>query len=90
MRSVKEYEPSQALFAGVDGMSVIRPLVEQSVSYLNEGGVLLLETGIETTEATRMLLEGAGFHGVCVFSDLAGIPRVVQGQVANTKNLASQ
>jgi len=72
---VKHYEPSMAVFAGDDGLDVIRRLIPQAWEALRSGGWLLIEIGYTQSEAVRALL--AGWHGVHTVADLAGIPRVI-------------
>jgi release factor glutamine methyltransferase len=73
--AVAEFEPSRALFAGADGMDVVRQLAQQSSSILLPGGVLVMEFGFgQKAEVVRCL---AGWDQVTVTNDLAGIPRVV-------------
>lgn len=83
MAEVRDYEPSAALFAGEDGLDVIRPLVQAASApgALVDGGVLALEVGgAEQAEVVAGLLARAGFEGVRVRDDYAGIPRVVVGR----------
>ncbi len=42
-RSVKDFEPHLALDGGVDGLDLIKKLIEQSREYLAKDGVLILE-----------------------------------------------
>ncbi len=44
-RQVLDHEPSLALFAGPDGLSLIRGLVDQAPSHLAPAGVLIFEFG---------------------------------------------
>jgi release factor glutamine methyltransferase len=72
---VKHYEPPMAVFAGDDGLDVIRRLIPQSWEALRSGGWLLIEIGYTQSEAVRALLPG--WHSVHTVADLAGIPRVI-------------
>lgn len=72
---VREWEPSQALFAGVDGMDVYRRLVPQAWAALRRGGLLAMEIGQGQREAIAELL--AGWGEVRFVEDLRGIARVV-------------
>lgn len=71
------YEPAGALFAGADGLAVIRRLVEQAACRLTPGGVLLMEIGAGQAAAVRDLAISAGFHAAGIKNDLAGLPRVL-------------
>jgi release factor glutamine methyltransferase len=72
---VREFEPATALFAGNDGLEVYRRLIPQAWERLGGGGLLAMEMGFGQTEALREML--AGWGGVAVLDDLAGIGRVV-------------
>jgi len=72
---ISRYEPAQALFAGADGLEVIRRLVaaagEREIPYL------ALEIGPGQAAAVAGLARGAGFGRVEAHRDLAGHERVV-------------
>ncbi len=70
------HEPAEALFAGPDGLGVIRRLVPML------GGVPLaaLEVGFDQAGEVTKLLAGAGFDQVEPIRDLAGHERVVVGR----------
>ena len=72
------YEPSQALYAGPDGLEVIRRIAAQSPAQLAPGGWLMMEVGEGQAEAVRALLAGAGpWAETREVNDLAGAVRVV-------------
>jgi release factor glutamine methyltransferase len=70
------YEPARALFAGADGLEVIRRLVGQVDDVLVVG----LEVGAGQAPAVAALLERAGFASTERLADLAGHERVVVGR----------
>ena len=71
------FEPSGALYAGVDGLDVIRRLVPQSVERLTRGGTLMFEFGFGQADAvSELILSAAALTMVGQRSDLQGIPRV--------------
>lgn len=73
---VREYEPELALFAGRDGLAVIRRLVEESVERLVPGGTLIFELGFWQAPAVATLISGrSGLELVEIRPDLQGIPR---------------
>ena len=78
---VADYEPSTALFAGDDGLDVIRQLIPEARRGLAPGGVLIMEVGIGQADAITALLEAAGFAGVERHADLQGIARVIVAHV---------
>lgn len=71
---VREYEPSEALYAGPTGLEVYQRLIPEAHDVLVPGGWLLLEMGHGQREALAGLL--ASWDGVEFVPDLAGIPRV--------------
>jgi release factor glutamine methyltransferase len=73
---IELYEPAGALFAGEDGLDMIRRLVEQ----LDGVSFVALEIGFDQGEAVSSLLRGAGLGSVTVERDLAGLDRVVAGR----------
>jgi len=72
---VKHYEPPMAVFAGDDGLDVIRRLIPQAWEALRPGGWLLIEIGYTQSIAVRALF--GSWHNVHTVADLAGIPRVI-------------
>ena len=73
---VREFEPSSALFAGPDGLDVIRELVPRAAAALKPDGYLLMEIGSGQADATGALIEHAGMRLVTISPDLQGVPRI--------------
>jgi release factor glutamine methyltransferase len=59
-KSVKDYEPRLALFAGVDGLDVYRKIIDKADRFLRPDGALILEIGYAQGPAIRELLEQTG------------------------------
>ncbi len=76
-RSVKEFEPGMAVFAGEHGLDVIRPLIRQAHQALKPGGWLAMEIGYSMRDAVLALLNPTMWDDVRVVPDLQGIPRVI-------------
>ena len=75
---VRDYEPASALFAGRDGLSIIRRLVAQSVARLRPGGFLMFEIGQGQDDAVRELISATpGLTMSGLKHDLQGIARTV-------------
>jgi release factor glutamine methyltransferase len=74
---VRDFEPSLALFAGDDGLDVVRRLIPQAISRLRPGGALIMEVGEGQWPAVTTLLEQSGCVSVDWHVDLQGIPRIV-------------
>lgn len=77
---ILDYEPADALFAGDDGLDVIRRLVVDAYQALRPGGVLLFEIGHQQGEATKKLLDDAGFEDVDIVLDYGDRDRVAVGK----------
>jgi release factor glutamine methyltransferase len=75
---VREFEPREALAAGVDGLAVLRRLVADAARVLVPGGWLLVEIGAGQATMVQSLFEATGCYMETVIEhDHAGIPRVV-------------
>jgi release factor glutamine methyltransferase len=74
---VRDFEPARALFAGDDGLAVIRRLVDEAAERLNPDGRLIFEFGFGQADSVRTLLSNTRsmvLMDLC--RDLQGIPRV--------------
>jgi release factor glutamine methyltransferase len=71
---IETYEPALALYAGPDGLDLIRRLIPMTADV----GLVALEVGL--AEAVESLLRPAGFESVERLQDLAGHDRVVVGR----------
>jgi release factor glutamine methyltransferase len=76
---VAVHEPAQALFAGGDGLDVLRRLAADAAA---RAPFVAFEVGAGQASAVGELLRGAGMGTVRAHRDLAGIERVVVGQRA--------
>jgi release factor glutamine methyltransferase len=72
---VRKFEPRCAVFAGPDGMDVIRRLAPQARAVLKPGGFLAIEIGYSQEAAVRAVLRD--WQDVRAVPDLQGIPRVI-------------
>lgn len=75
---VRDHEPTQALFGGSDGLSVVRPLVADAPSRLLPGGLLALEVGADQGAAVVEIINGTGaFTDARIHRDLSRRQRIV-------------
>lgn len=72
-------EPSEALFAGEDGLEFYKKIVTQAPKYLNDGGYLMFELGIGEASAVEQLMK-KNFVEIKIEQDLAGIERIIWGK----------
>lgn len=81
MEDVKDYEPHTALDGGEDGLIFYRRIVEESKLTLKEDGILAFEIGYDQGEEVSKLMIENGYLNVKVIKDLAGLDRVVIGNL---------
>jgi release factor glutamine methyltransferase len=77
-KSVRDYEPAQAILAGQDGLDVYRPLIAQARERLHRGGALYLECAPYNASSLRSLVAKT-FAGARteIKKDVAGLERMV-------------
>ncbi|MDR2173749.1 MAG: peptide chain release factor N(5)-glutamine methyltransferase [Burkholderiales bacterium] len=73
------FEPRGALVGGALGWEALQTIARQAPSYLQPGGVLLMEHGYDQSDVVKALLREAGFTQCETVCDLAGVPRVTLG-----------
>jgi len=73
------HEPPEALFTGGPKMRFITRLAEVGQALLSRRGRLLIEIHTPDAGLARETLENAGYEGVKIYEDLAGMPRVLEG-----------
>ncbi len=73
---IKGFEPLIALDGGVDGYDFYRRIAVEAKSYLNDGGVLLMECGIgQAQDISNMLFD---YTDVEIIKDYENIDRIVK------------
>jgi release factor glutamine methyltransferase len=76
-RTVREHDPSSALYAGEDGLAAIRHLLQALPPYLAPGSPFLFEIGHGQARAVEQeIRKHPAWAFVAIEPDLAGIPRV--------------
>ena len=72
-----KFEPRGALYAGADGMDVLRRLIPQVPKKLGHGGIFCVEFGYTQADAVRNLIMQTGeFAEPEIFKDSQGIERI--------------
>jgi release factor glutamine methyltransferase len=75
---VRDWEPREALFAGDDGLELIRRMVGEAREHLKPGGLLALEVGSDQAKFVAGLLSKRGeYDEVRVLRDYTGRERFV-------------
>lgn len=74
--SVAEYEPAGALYAGTDGLNLIRRIATELPYHLTPGGQAWIECDISNSEAAQKLFATARMQSE-VIHDQYGVPRIV-------------
>ncbi len=80
-KQVKDFEPTIALGGGEDGLNFYRRITEQSGSFLKPKGLLAFEVGFDQAQKVMKIMESS-FENIKVQKDLAGIERVVMGNLS--------
>jgi release factor glutamine methyltransferase len=85
--SVRDFEPARALFAGTDGLSVIRRICDDVSAHVSIGGELWMECDIENIEEAKRLVERTASHTE-IRTDQYGRPRLIVGYYGNGRRFS--
>lgn len=77
--SVTDFEPKVALYAGKDGLDLIRRIAVETSDRLEDGGELWMECDIDNIEEAKELLLKHGAKEATIRNDVYGRPRVCVG-----------
>jgi release factor glutamine methyltransferase len=79
---VSNHEPHLALDGGVDGLAAIRLLVDTAPTYLQSGGIWLIEMMAGQGESVRdLLIRQGSYTDIQIIHDLAGLDRFVFARI---------
>jgi release factor glutamine methyltransferase len=82
---VERHDPADAVFAGADGLAVIRPVIDRAAALLRPGGVVGIEHDETHVAAVPAVLRADGrFTEIVDHADLAGRPRFVTARRAES------
>jgi release factor glutamine methyltransferase len=73
------FEPRVALDGGPLGLDAYQRIIPAALRYLEPGGSLILEHGIQQGNTIRSMLLSAGYHNIKTVLDYAGIERITFG-----------
>ncbi len=77
--SVTDFEPKVALYAGNDGLDLIRRIAVETPQRLEDGGELWMECDIDNIEEARQMLMKHGAKEATIRNDVYSRPRVCVG-----------
>jgi release factor glutamine methyltransferase len=76
-REVRDWEPREALFGGIDGLDFYRRLLADGLRYVRPDGYLVFEIGYSQLDAISDIIATLEWELVDVTRDLQGIPRTL-------------
>ena len=77
-RNVRDFEPAQALRGGVDGLELVRPIIQSAPDWLRPQGLLLVELGAHSAEKALQEARALGrFDFLDIEKDHEGFPRML-------------
>lgn len=77
-----KFDPEQALFTEDEkGLEFYEKITKDAPRILNKGGYLLYELGIGQSDDVKSIMEKNGFQNIEIIKDLAGIDRVIVGNL---------
>lgn len=77
-----KFDPEQALFTEDEkGLEFYEKITKDAPRILNKGGYLIFELGIGQSNDVKSIMEKNGFQNIEIIKDLAGIDRVIVGNL---------
>lgn len=77
------FEPETALFSEDGGVNHVLRISSEAPNVLKKYGHLLFEIGVNQAEKVSSIMRNSGFTNIEVIKDLAGIDRVIYGQLSS-------
>ncbi len=74
---VRLYEPLSALDGGTDGLDFYRRIAVETKNHLKNNGCLLMEIGIDQSEAVIEIFQKHCYSNIKIKNDISGIPRII-------------
>ena len=76
------FDPEKALFTSdEEGLEFYEKITKDAPKYLSKGGYLVYEVGMNQSEKVQNIMTNNGFQNIEIINDLAGIGRVVLGNL---------
>ncbi|HEX3784102.1 MAG TPA: HemK/PrmC family methyltransferase [Pseudonocardiaceae bacterium] len=77
-----DHQPKDAIYAGADGLDLIRVIAAHALRSLRPGGWLAVEHDRRQPEPVRQVLAAAGFTDLSTANDSAGEPRITTARAS--------
>lgn len=78
--NVADFEPHLALYGGEDGLDYYRKIIQGSIDFLSQSGILAFEIGYNQAASVSQIMESYGFENIEVLQDYSEKDRVVIGK----------
>lgn len=89
-REVRDWEPREALFGGVEGLDFYRRLLVEGLTFVRPGGYMIFEIGYNQLDAITEIIAALEWELVDVVNDLQGIPRTVTLRRPGTAGISAR
>ena len=76
-RDIKNFEPVEALNGGLDGLSQIKKVINNSSELIKKNGKLILEIAFNQKAEVKMLLKNKGYYINKIIKDFAKNDRCI-------------
>ena len=80
---VKDYEPLQALYGGIDGLNIIVKIIKRSKDILKKNGLIVMEIGQGQHQKVCEILRNDGFYVLKTVRDYQRIKRFIFASKTN-------
>ncbi len=80
-KSVKDFEPAEALFAQEDGLAKLRKWSKLYLPFLSQPGLMLMEMGYQQGPDMKKHFDELKFQRVAITKDLSGHDRIIRGEI---------
>lgn len=71
------YEPQNALYGGEDGLYFYRNIIKNSIYYLAQRGIIILEIGYNQRKRVEELLKDSNFKNINCIKDYNNFDRII-------------
>lgn len=80
-KEVKDFEPILALDGGVDGLDFYRRIAKDSMTFLKDNGVILMECGYDQAASVKDIFAEHGYKNIEIIKDMENKERIVKAVI---------